>query len=139
MCLVRSVRCDSDLGDWPNGLGSGLASGLLGSPSAGHSDWGRNKVNSRETRFVTLISSRALARSAGVLVNVWVVVTLPLLRRLRRRELETLEELDEDELLELEPPSDEERPHRAIAASTIAARVPRLRPRPPDDTDDNKD
>jgi hypothetical protein len=66
-----------------------------------------------------------------------VVVVLPFLRRLLIREWEILDEdEDDDELLELELPSDEERPHLATAASTIAARVPRLRPRPPDDTDE---
>lgn len=48
---------------------------------------------------------------------------------------------EEEELLELElePPSDEERPHRAIAASTTAASVPLLRPRPPEETEETED
>ena len=81
---------------------------------------------------MTLITSRALARSAAVFVaTVWVVVTLPFLSRLRRREWDRVEDVEEeDELLELEEPSDEERPHRAMAASTTAASVPLLLPRP---------
>lgn len=69
------------------------------------------------------------------------VVTLPFLwrPRLQRREWETLVDEDDEELLELELPSEDERPHRAIAASTTAASVPRLRPRPPDDIDDTDD